>query len=69
MLCSSLSSQATKVHPDIEEAAQGMLDGIQDLMDTLEETASEYGMVTPMLDSISKAIIIVSIVWLQKRPQ
>ncbi|XP_071826675.1 talin-1-like isoform X5 [Apostichopus japonicus] len=50
--------KATKVHPDIEEAAAGMLDGIQDLMNTLEETASEYGMVTPMLDSISKAIIV-----------
>ncbi|WP_411026627.1 hypothetical protein, partial [Salmonella sp. s54395] len=50
--------KATKVHPDIEEAAQGMLEGIEDLMTTLEETASEYGMVTPMLDSISKAIIV-----------
>lgn len=37
-----------------------MLEGIEDLMATLEETASEYGMVTPMLDSISKAIIVVS---------
>ena len=52
--------QAIRTHPAVDEAAQGMKEAVDDLIATLEEAASEFGIVTGMVDSISKAIIVVS---------
>ena len=48
--------QAVDVHPDINEAAQGMKEAVRDLGHTLEEAASETGVVSGLIDSIGKAL-------------
>ena len=48
--------QAVHAHPDIEEAAQGMKEAVRDLGQTLEEAASESGVVSGLIDSIGKAL-------------
>lgn len=48
--------QGSKLSPDIEETVQGILEGIEDLLASLEESASEYGIVSPMMDEITKAM-------------
>ena len=48
--------QAVDVHPDIDEAAQGMKEAVRDLGQTLEEAASETGVVSGLIDSIGKAL-------------
>ncbi|XP_071498741.1 talin-1-like [Diadema antillarum] len=50
--------KAVHTHPAVDEAAQGMKEAVDDLMTTLEEAASEFGIVTGMMDSISKAILV-----------
>ena len=45
----------------MDEAAQGSKEAVDDLIATLEEAASEFGIVTGMVDSISRAILVVSI--------
>ncbi|XP_071835851.1 talin-1-like [Apostichopus japonicus] len=50
------TKQGSKLSPDIEETVQGILEGIEDLLASLEESASEYGIVSPMMDEITKAM-------------
>lgn len=50
--------RAVHTHPAVNEAAQGMKEAVDDLLATLEEAASEFGIVTGMVDSISKAILV-----------
>lgn len=45
-----------EAHPAIEEAAQGMKEAVKDLAHTLEEAASESGVVSGLVDSIGKAV-------------
>ena len=52
--------QAVHTHSAIDEAAQGMNEAVDDLSTTLEEAASEFGIVSGMVDSITKAIGNVS---------
>ncbi|XP_073240951.1 talin-like [Porites lutea] len=47
-------------HPDIDEAAQGMKEAVKDLGQTLEEAASESGVVSGLIDSIGKAVAEIS---------
>ncbi|XP_070547100.1 talin-1-like isoform X3 [Ptychodera flava] len=46
----------THTHSAIDEAADGMKEAVDDLNKTLEECASEFGIVTGMVDSISRAL-------------
>ncbi|XP_064596457.1 talin-1-like [Liolophura sinensis] len=48
--------KAVHTHKTIEEAADSMREVLQDLLKTLEEAASQAGLVTSMLDSITKSI-------------
>ena len=48
--------QAADVHPDIDEAAEGMKEAVRDLSQALEEAASETGAVSGLIDSIGKAL-------------
>lgn len=48
--------KAVHAHPDIDEAAQGMKEAVRDLGQTLEEAASETGVVSGLIDSIGKAL-------------
>ena len=52
--------QSVHTHPDIDEAAQGMKEAVKDLAHTLEEAASESGVVSGLIDSIGKALAEVS---------
>lgn len=52
--------QFVDAHPDIEDAAQGMKEAVKDLGHTLEEAASESGVVSGLIDSIGKAVAEVS---------
>ncbi|XP_071788038.1 talin-1-like isoform X4 [Asterias amurensis] len=49
--------KAIHTHSAIDEAAQGMKEAVDDLNTMLEEAASEFGIVSGMVDTISKAII------------
>lgn len=57
-LCSI--SQASHTHDAILEAAQLMKEAVDDIMVTLNEAASEVGMVGNMVDSIAEAMSKVS---------
>ena len=48
--------QSVHSHPDIDEAGQGMKEAVKDLGQTLEEAASESGVVSGLIDSIGKAV-------------
>jgi len=47
--------QARDTHPAVDEAAVDLDEAIQDLTTELEETASDTGAVTALVDSIKKA--------------
>ncbi len=49
--------KAIHTHSAIDEAAQGMKEAVDDLNTMLEEAASEFGIVSGMVDTISKAIL------------
>ncbi|XP_038046321.1 talin-1-like isoform X5 [Patiria miniata] len=49
--------KAVHTHSAIDEAAQGMKEAVDDLNTMLEEAASEFGIVSGMVDTISKAIL------------
>ncbi|XP_022084653.1 talin-1-like isoform X5 [Acanthaster planci] len=49
--------KAVHTHAAIDEAAQGMKEAVDDLNTMLEEAASEFGIVSGMVDTISKAIL------------
>lgn len=53
--------QASHTHDAITEAAQLMKEAVDDIMVTLNEAASEVGMVGGMVDSIAEAMSKVSI--------
>lgn len=53
-------SQASHTHDAITEAAQLMKEAVDDMMVTLNEAASEVGMVGGMVDSIAEAMSKVS---------
>ncbi|KXJ09442.1 Talin-1 [Exaiptasia diaphana] len=46
----------TDAHPAIDEAAESMKDALRDLTDTVEKDASESGVVSGLVDSISKTL-------------
>lgn len=52
--------QASHTHDAITEAAQLMKEAVDDIMVTLNEAASEVGMVGNMVDSIAEAMSKVS---------
>ena len=52
--------QAVDIHPDLNEAAQGMKEAVRELGETLEEAASDSGVVTGLIDSIGKALAEVN---------
>ena len=52
----SNTPQATHAHPALDDAAAGMKEAVQELQVTLEEAASESGIVTGLVDSIHKAL-------------
>ena len=54
--------QSVDAHPDIDEAAQGMKEAVKDLGHTLEEAASESGVVSGLIDSIGKALAEVRVI-------
>lgn len=53
-------SQASHTHDAIAEAAQLMKEAVDDIMVTLNEAASEVGMVGGMVESIADAMAKVS---------
>lgn len=55
-----LTSQASHTHDAIAEAAQLMKEAVDDIMVTLNEAASEVGMVGGMVESIAEAMGKVS---------
>lgn len=55
--------QATHTHDAIAEAAQLMKEAVDDIMVTLNEAASEGGMVGGMVESIAESIGRVSDSW------
>lgn len=59
MLCRT--SQASHTHDAIAEAAQLMKEAVDDIMVTLNEAASEVGMVGGMVESIAEAMAKVSV--------
>ncbi|XP_048581539.1 talin-like isoform X2 [Nematostella vectensis] len=48
--------QVHHAHPAVDEAAQSMHDAIYDLKNTIEQDASESGIVSGLVDSISKTL-------------
>ncbi|XP_071942853.1 talin-1-like isoform X3 [Antedon mediterranea] len=50
--------KARHTHSAIEESAEGMKEAVDDLNNTLEDAASQFGMVAGMMETISKAIIV-----------
>ena len=52
--------KAVHTHNAIDEAVDGMRETLQDLICTLEEANSQAGVVTAMIDNMSKAISKVS---------
>ncbi len=61
ILCSCLNvTQASHTHDAIAEAAQLMKEAVDDIMVTLNEAASEVGMVGGMVESIAEAMAKVS---------
>lgn len=54
------SSQAVHTHDAIAEAAQLMKEAVDDIMVTLNEAASEVGLVGGMVESIADAMAKVS---------
>lgn len=52
--------QASHTHDAIAEAAQLMKEAVDDMMVTLNEAASEVGMVGGMVESIAEAMAKVS---------
>ncbi|XP_041458339.1 talin-1-like isoform X4 [Lytechinus variegatus] len=50
--------KALQTHGAVDEAAQGSKEAVADLIATLEEAASEFGVVSGMVDSISRAILV-----------
>jgi talin len=56
--------QNTQAHPAIDEAAESMKDAIQDLKNTVEQEASESGVVSGLVDSISKTLTSVSTLYI-----
>nr|XP_037279500.1 talin-2-like isoform X2 [Rhipicephalus microplus] len=48
--------KAVHVHGDVEEAADNTRDALQELLRTLESAATEAGVVTGLVDSVSKAM-------------
>lgn len=54
------TSQASHTHDAIAEASQLMKEAVDDIMVTLNEAASEVGMVGGMVDTIADAMAKVS---------
>lgn len=61
-------SQASHTHDAISEAAQLMKEAVDDIMVTLNEAASEGGMVGGMVESIAESMGRVSAVLSQNNP-
>lgn len=59
-LASSHSTQASHTHDAIAEASQLMKEAVDDIMVTLNEAASEVGMVGGMVESIADAMAKVN---------
>ena len=53
--------KAVHTHGTIDDATDGMKEALQDLISTIEEANSQAGVVTAMLDNMSKAIAKVGI--------
>lgn len=51
--------KSTHVHADIDEAADAMTDALQDVLQTLENVATEAGVVTGLVETIHKSIVKV----------
>ena len=66
MLISCVCPQASHTHDAISEAAQLMKEAVDDIMVTMNEAASEGGMVGGMVESIAEAMGRVSegLLWL-----
>lgn len=60
MMCVCCASQASHTHDAIAEAAQLMKEAVDDIMMTLNEAASEVGMVGGMVESIADAMAKVT---------
>lgn len=60
MLTNGWCPQACHTHDAISEAAQLMKEAVDDIMVTLNEAASEGGMVGGMMESIAESISRVS---------
>ena len=60
-LLTPFSSQAQHTHDAITEAAQLMKEAVDDIMVTLNEAASEVGLVGGMVDAIAEAMSKVSL--------
>jgi talin len=52
--------QAVNIHPDIDEACEATREALQDLGGTLERLATQAGVVTGIVDSISRAMARVT---------
>lgn len=48
--------QAEKAHAQIDETGTGLKDVLQDLLQMIEEAASQAGVVSNMIDSITKSM-------------
>lgn len=59
--CFTLPSQAQHTHDAITEAAQLMKEAVDDIMVTLNEAASEVGLVGGMVDAIAEAMSKVGV--------
>lgn len=68
-LISWLCPQASHTHDAISEAAQLMKEAVDDIMVTLNEAASEGGMVGGMVESIAEAMGRVSLCVFRERMQ
>ena len=49
------------MHPAVDEAAENLTEAIDDLTRQLEEVAGDTGVMTALVDSITKAVARVSI--------
>ncbi|KAG1695569.1 Talin-1 [Nymphon striatum] len=56
---SSSQANASGIHGDIDESSEAMKEAVQDLLRTLENAATEAGVVTGLVDQITKSIAMV----------
>ena len=53
--------QALHTHKNVDEAAEGASEMLQELLLTMEDSASAAGYTSAMIDNISKSMALVSI--------